>query len=27
MEFDHYQEVPPAVAEAIMGKVRGFVRR
>jgi elongation factor G len=27
MEFDHYQEVPAAVAEAIMGKVRGFVRR
>ena len=27
MEFDHYQEVPPAVAEAILGKVRGFVRR
>jgi elongation factor G len=27
MEFDHYQEVPASVAEAIMGKVRGFVRR
>ncbi len=27
MEFDHYQEVPPTVAEAILGKVRGFVRR
>ena len=27
MEFDHYQEVPAAVAEAIMGKVRGLVRR
>jgi elongation factor G len=27
MEFDYYQEVPPAVAETIMGKVRGFVRR
>jgi len=27
MEFDHYQEVPPSVAEAIVGKVRGFVRR
>ena len=27
MEFDHYQEVPPTVAEAIRGKVRGFVRR
>jgi elongation factor G len=27
MEFDHYQEVSPAVAEAILGKVRGFVRR
>jgi elongation factor G len=27
MEFDHYQEVPSSVAEVIMGKVRGFVRR
>ena len=27
MEFDHYQEVPPSVAETILGKVRGFVRR
>ena len=27
MEFDHYQEVSPAVAETIRGKVRGFVRR
>jgi elongation factor G len=27
MEFDHYQEVPASVAEAIMGKARGFVRR
>jgi elongation factor G len=27
MEFNHYQEVPPTAAEAILGKVRGFVRR
>ncbi len=27
MEFDHYQEVPPSVAEGIRGRVRGFVRR
>jgi len=27
MEFDHYQEVPPSVAEALLGRVRGYVRR
>ncbi len=27
MEFDHYEEVPSAVAEALLGRVRGYVRR
>jgi len=27
MEFDHYQEVPSSVAEALLGRVRGYVRR
>jgi elongation factor G len=27
MEFDHYQEVPSSVAEALVGRVRGYVRR
>jgi elongation factor G len=27
MEFDHYQEVPASVAESIVGKARGLVRR
>ncbi|MBI1885450.1 MAG: elongation factor G [Chloroflexi bacterium] len=27
MEFDHYQEVPQSVAETIVGRVRGVVRR
>ena len=27
MEFDHYQEAPQAVAEQVMGRVRGVVRR
>ena len=27
MEFDHYEEVPVSLAEQIMGRVRGVVRR
>ncbi|MGQ9572673.1 MAG: elongation factor G [Dehalococcoidia bacterium] len=27
MEFDHYEEVPSSVAEALLGRVRGYVRR
>ena len=27
MEFDHYQEVPSSVAEALLGRARGYVRR
>ena len=27
MEFDHYQEVPPSVAEHVIGRARGVVRR
>jgi elongation factor G len=27
MEFDHYQEVPGSVAEELLGRVRGYVRR
>jgi len=27
MEFDHYQEVPPAFAETLVGRAKGFVRR
>jgi elongation factor G len=26
MEFDHYQEVPPAFAETLVGRAKGFVR-
>lgn len=27
MEFDHYEEVPSSVAEVLLGRVRGYVRR
>jgi elongation factor G len=27
MEFDHYEEVPSSVAEALLGRARGYVRR
>jgi elongation factor G len=27
MEFDHYEEVPTSVAEGVLGRVRGYVRR
>jgi elongation factor G len=27
MEFDHYQQVPPAFAETLVGRAKGFVRR
>ena len=27
MEFDHYEEVPVSIAEHIVGRVRGVVRR
>ncbi len=27
MEFDHYEEVPSSVAETLLGRVRGYVRR
>ncbi|KPK22213.1 MAG: elongation factor G, partial [Dehalococcoidia bacterium SM23_28_1] len=27
MEFDHYKEVPSSVAETLLGRVRGYVRR
>jgi elongation factor G len=27
MEFDHYQEVPNSVAEVLLGRARGYVRR
>jgi elongation factor G len=27
MEFDHYEEAPSSVAEALLGRARGYVRR
>jgi elongation factor G len=27
MEFDHYEKVPSSVAEVLLGRVRGYVRR